>query len=251
VSTPTPRDHELDALLGAYALDALDASERSRVEEYLARNESARREVDELRESAAALALAPIDDHRAPPELWERISETIATDDVTDELAVRRARRGWSPRWVLGTAAAAAILVVVFAVQVISLQRDLDDARARDPDALAARYDAATRVDGARQLELVADRGAEVARLVLLPDGTGLIVNDALAGLPPEQTYQLWVLMGEASSPTVISAGVLGSDPQAASFTTEGPVVGFAITVERAGGVTQSEQEPLASATFA
>ncbi|MDQ1480925.1 MAG: hypothetical protein QOI44_1786, partial [Actinomycetota bacterium] len=48
-----PRDpgaaEELDSLLGAYALDALDADDRARVESYLERDVDARAEVDELR----------------------------------------------------------------------------------------------------------------------------------------------------------------------------------------------------------
>jgi anti-sigma-K factor RskA len=260
MNAPTPREQDLDALLGAYALDALDDDERARVEAYIESNDAARREVDELRESAAALALAPVDDLSTPPALWDRISTTIApqvaeatgpTAGPGDELAARRARRGWSSRWVGLAAAAAAVAVVLLAVQVISLRGDLDDARSPDSSALAARYDRATKVDGARELELVASRGSEVARLVLLPDGSGVMLNDSLADLSPDETYQLWVLMGKAQDPTVISAGVLGPAPQAASFKTEGPVVGFAITIERAGGVTSSENEPLAIGTFA
>ena len=40
--TSTPDASQLDALLGAYALDALDAADRARVETYLARNPDAK-----------------------------------------------------------------------------------------------------------------------------------------------------------------------------------------------------------------
>ena len=249
MNTPTPRDQELDALLGAYALDALDSDDRARVEGYLDRNEVARREVDELRESAAALALAPVDDLSAPPELWDRISSTIATAGGHDELAARRAR-GVGSRWMIAVAAAAAIALVVLGARVISLQQDLDDAKS--PDAvLAARFDAATNVNGAREVQLVGTQGSTVARLVLLPDGSGILVNDGLTTLSSDETYQLWALMGNESNPTAISAGVLGPDPPGANFKTDGPVVGFAITVEREGGVTSPTKTPLATGTFA
>ena len=59
-----PRDpgatDELDSLLGAYALDALDADDRARVEAYLERDVAARAEVDEMHETAAALAMVPV-----------------------------------------------------------------------------------------------------------------------------------------------------------------------------------------------
>ena len=58
-----PRDpgatEELDSLLGAYALDALDPADRARIDAYLERDADARAEVDELRETAASLALLP------------------------------------------------------------------------------------------------------------------------------------------------------------------------------------------------
>jgi len=43
VNMPAPNDPELDGLLGAYALDALDTDERIRVEVYLAGNAQAAR----------------------------------------------------------------------------------------------------------------------------------------------------------------------------------------------------------------
>jgi anti-sigma-K factor RskA len=251
VNVPTPREPDLDSLLGAYALDALDGDERARVEEYIGRNEAARHEVDDLRESAASLALAPVDDLSAPSELWNRISVTIAHEQgATDELAARRSRRRLNSPWMLAAAAVAAIAVVLLAVQVFSLRRDLDDARS--PDAVAAaRFHAATKVEGARELRLVATHGSEVARVVLLPDGSGVLLNDHLDKLSSEETYQLWALMGDKAEPTAISAGVLGPDPAGASFKADGPVVGFAITVERQGGVTSPTHTPDAAATFA
>ena len=77
---PMANDPELDSLLGAYALDALEPDERARVEEYLARNARARNEVDEMRESAAALALAPAGTEAAPPAVWDRIAGEIARE---------------------------------------------------------------------------------------------------------------------------------------------------------------------------
>lgn len=47
---------ELPKLLGAYALDAVDADERERIERYLETDPRARAELDRLREAAALLA---------------------------------------------------------------------------------------------------------------------------------------------------------------------------------------------------
>ena len=51
---------ELDELLGAYTLDAVDGDEREQVEAWIARTPDARRDVDELRETASLLTyIAP------------------------------------------------------------------------------------------------------------------------------------------------------------------------------------------------
>ncbi|HEY5171508.1 MAG TPA: anti-sigma factor [Acidimicrobiia bacterium] len=257
---PAPNDPELDAMLGAYALDALDADERTRVEAYVERNARARDEVDELRESAASLALAPVDDTSAPPGLWDRIASAIEADVVApddsqdaagrDELATRRARRGRGPRWMSWAVAAAAVAAVVLAAQVISLHRRLDDARGTGEKDAAAAFVRAGHVDGARQVALVPAHGAEVARVVLLPDGSGYLKSDGLAPLDAAHTYQLWALTGTAGRTVAISAGVLGADPSAAAFRTSPDVHGLAITVERAPGVAQPSRAPYASATL-
>jgi anti-sigma-K factor RskA len=242
---------ELDSLLGAYVLDALDPFERSRVDAYLSDNAAARAEVDEMRETAAALALLPDTPSEAPPELWTRISETIAADRAEtaevavapDELEARRRKRA---RWIAPVVAtAAAIAVVVLAVQVLP-SRD-DGATRTGATAAAAAFDQAVTMDGARAVGLESDAGATLARVVLLPDGTGYLRGDNLERLSDDQTYQLWALTGPKDDPIAISAGVLGPDPQAIGFSASGPVNGFALTVEQAGGVVSSQQQPVAA----
>jgi anti-sigma-K factor RskA len=239
---------ELDALLGAYALDALDTEERRQVEDYLAQNPSAQAEVDELRETAASLAMSPSGggDEAAPAELWERISQSIAAEPKSsapiDELALRRERR--RTPWVVVVASVAAAIVIVLGAQVVSLNGRLDDNRT-----VAAAFDRAAKSKDAKNIALQAD-GTNVARVVLLPDGSGFLKADALPKLPDDQTYQLWALRGNPDHPTAISAGVLGSQPQAVGFHTNGPVDALALTVEHEGGVVQSSNPPFASATL-
>ena len=260
-----PRDpgatEELDSLLGAYALDALDATDRARVDSYLARDAGARSEVDELRETAASLALLPASSLDAPPELWDRIAGAIADErdqDVqlslrtrADQLAARRARKQ-RPTWVRPAAAAAAVMVLLgLGAQVVSLHSQLDRARQLGPKAMAAAYDHATQVDGALQVGLTGKSGTTLARVVLLPNGTGYLRGDHLARLPADKTYQLWAVTGSTDKPVTVSAGVLGSDPQAVPFRASGPVRAFAVTVEHVGGVVQSAQTPIAQAAIA
>jgi len=243
VNGPLHNDPEIDALLGAYALDALDEDERARVDAYIAANPRARDEVDELRESAASLALAPIDDAVAPPGLWERISASIATEPANvTSLATRRRAPRFNVASVLAVAAAIVVAVLVTTVVV-------HGGSSSHSGDLAAAFDHAAKQPGARQISLAPTNGAEVARVVLLPDGTGYLRNDAMKSLPSDLTYQLWALSGDKNHPVAISAGVLGSDPHAVGFHLGGPVNGFGLTVEHTPGVVQSTQPMYASAT--
>lgn len=254
MNTPM-NDPQLDALLGAYALDALEPEERALIEDYVEQNARARAEVDELRESAAALALSPVDDLRAPERLWDRISASIAESDEQvaapvslDEQRERRRKR--TTRAGVLLAVAAAIVAVVLAVQVISLRGRLDDAREPGAVGASAAFERAKSESGARQIALAPAKGAEVARIVLLPDGTGYLKNDGMKPLGAEQTYQLWALTGDAGNPTAISAGVLGAAPRAAAFKAAGDVRGFALTIEKSPGVVASKQPAYASASL-
>jgi anti-sigma-K factor RskA len=253
---PAPDASELDSLLGAYALDALDDTDRARVDAYLRSNAAARAEVDEMRETAASLALLPSVPTDTPPEMWERIADSIAADREQDapaaggdELAARRARRT-RVAWTGAAAVAAAIAIVVLAAQVSSLNRRLDRQQV-GPTAMAAAFDRAAGMPGAREVGLQSESGATLARVVLLPDGAGYLRGDDLAPLPASKTYQLWAVTGSPAQPTVVSAGVLGPDPSALGFHASGPVRAFAVTVEQAGGVVASTQKPVARGALA
>jgi anti-sigma-K factor RskA len=240
VSADRPRVPELDELLGAYALDALDHEERSSVEAYIAERADARTEVDEMRETAAWLALASAERVTAPPELWNRIAARLddagakpvapAVADVIP-ITARRRDRSAGPSWrvLAPLAAAAAALIAVLGVAVVR-----DD----EPDtSVAAMYAAAMEEPGTRKvmLDSESDRVAEIA---LRADGTGyLMATDALDPLRSDQTYQLWAIVGEGDAATPISAGVLGPEVDGATFHVDPErVEALALSIEPAGG---------------
>jgi anti-sigma-K factor RskA len=236
-------DPELDALLGAYALDALDDDERARVDAYIAANPGARDEVDELRESAASLALAPVDDVSAPSGLWDRISSEISSDQRDAVISIG-SRRGRGTTW--GVLAVAASIVVAVLVTSVVVHHGSSNA-----GNMSAAFNRAARQPGAQEIPLKHANGTEVARVVLLPDGTGYLKNESMQALPSDKTYQLWALSGDPSKPTAISAGVLGSDPNAVAFHLAGAPHGFGVTVEQTPGVAQSTQPMYATASVA
>ncbi len=148
-------------------------------------------------------------------------------------------------------AVAAAVIALVLTTQVVSLHNRLDNQPSTGERNAAAAFARAGQVAGARKVSLLPAKGAEVARVVLLPDGSGYLKNDGLAALDAQHTYQLWALTGSAAHPLPISEGVLGSHPKAAAFKSSGNVLGFAISVEKVPGAVQPSQTPIAAATFA
>ena len=111
---------ELEALLGAYALDAVDDDERREVEAYLAVDPRARAEVETHREVATLMAFggAP-----APEGLWDRIADSLEDrapqpgPELARVLPVRRRR--WSTAALIGVAAAAAVAAAAITVAVV------------------------------------------------------------------------------------------------------------------------------------
>src|SRR6478736_3707963 len=106
---------EIQDLLAAYAIDAVDDDERRQIDEYLAGDPEARAEVSGLQHSASYLA------HTGgppPPGVWERLEAVIQESARPDAPApprlvpnVRRARTSRRWQWV---AAAASVVAVVF-----------------------------------------------------------------------------------------------------------------------------------------
>jgi anti-sigma-K factor RskA len=249
---------ELDDLLGAFALDAVDGDERRQVEAYLRRSPRARAAVAEYRQTAAFLAQSGTE---APPGLWERIEESLAAApadrppqraDPQNVVTLPRPRSRFggprARRVAAAVAAAAALLVVgVLALEVVRQDDRIDDlARRADRGGVLAAADAASRDPSATKVRLSSPDGATAARVVYLPDGQGFLVQTNLRPLSPDLTYQLWARVGERQSPLSLSAGVLGSDPEVTAFRVRGPVLGFDITEERAPGVVSSDNPVVA-----
>jgi anti-sigma-K factor RskA len=217
---------DMHDLVGAYALDALDESERAAYEAHLAGCDQCRAELARLQESAAVLAgsvsVAP------PPALKDRVmAEVRGEPEPVVPLESRRERRG--PGWVpLAVAALAALVLGVVAVVQTVARNDLTG-----PGGVVAAAEAAASEPGAIVADFETEEGV-VGQVVLTADGEGFMVPSDLTPLEEERTYQLWVVTPDEQ---VISAGVLGNDPAPSRFTWTGDVAGFALSREVAGGV--------------
>lgn len=224
------RHDEVEELLGVYALDAVDDDERAAVEAHLATCPRCRAEVDGHREVAAHLAQtgAP-----APDELWDRIAGAIGGAEppplrlVVDDQSARAVEpiRRWRR---LPMAAAAAVVAVALAAAGLFLTRSDDDA-GTDRSELAAAALAAFESPQARIADLVDEEGQPLARVAMLPDGTGYVLAGALPDLD-ERIYQLWGSDGT----TVVSLGSMGAAPQIVPFHADPTQTTLMITEEDA-----------------
>jgi anti-sigma-K factor RskA len=233
---------ELDELLGAYALDAVDEDEREQVEAYLDRSPAARSLVAEYRETAALLAHS---DTEAPPGLWERIEQTLeeeppqlATPLPGGVVAFESRRKRLRRRIAVAVGVAAAVVVVgSLTVKVVQQDDRIDElGREAESGSVLAAAETASRDPHAARVTLSSTDGALEARAVYLPDGDGFLVQNNLRPLTPDRTYQLWALLGDPGAERAISAGVLGPDPGVTAFKVQGPVAGLAITDEPSPG---------------
>jgi anti-sigma-K factor RskA len=237
MSTLDQRPDDIEELLGAYALDAVDDDERRLVDAYLATNPRARTEVDQHREVAALLAFGGTD---APEGLWDRIVLSLGELDTEapspgPELAkVLPARRPDRRRWWFGALAAAAV-VAVLALSIALVRKD------NGATSLTAAYTSA-KADPANKTVLLTTDGTIRATAVLEPSGRAFLDPTALPPLASDRTYQLWGVVAGESAP--VSLGILGPSPQLTMFGVGGQLQALAITDEKAGGVVTTAQTP-------
>lgn len=252
---------EIQELLGAYALDAVDRNEADAIERHLPECPRCSDELAGHREAAALLAHvgAP-----APEGVWDKIAarlgeraegepgraasigevEAAAAAAEIAGLAEAPSRRAVAPlsrptRWLAGALAAAAVIVAVLGVQLVRIDSRLDrlaGPRGDDLDKIAL---AAFADPSARQVRLQSDDGAKVADVALLPDGQAYLIARSLPALSAAETYQLWAVIGDQK----ISVGVLGNKPSVTAFHYHAEPSVLAITAEKAGGVVASEKQ--------
>ncbi|HXY92064.1 MAG TPA: anti-sigma factor [Acidimicrobiia bacterium] len=231
---------EINDLLAAYAIDAVDDDERRAIDEYLAGDPDARAQVGELQHAASYLGHSG---GPPPPGVWERLESVI--HDAGDPAApppprlVPGARRPARPSrgWPIAAVAASIVALVFGALLVFGTGDDSGGSTST-----AALAQAAVRADGARQANLVDHEGKVLARAVVLPDGRGYLTS-SLPALPAGRTYQLWGINPQDT----VSLGVMGRDPGVVAFQAADHPRTLAVTEERAGGVPVTANQPTAA----
>ncbi len=240
------KHHEIEELLGVYALDAVSAEEADLVETHIRECPRCRAEVAAHREVAASLAHVG---STAPPGVWSRIAGNLEEAPPQLDMARVVSMRGRSPRRSVPLRAAAAMVAIAAAViallgvQVSQLNGktdQLDVALRRqglDQAAQSALFD-----ESARKVDLRSEDGATFAKAVLRDNGEAYLVGNNLPKLPDDQTYQLWAVVGNRT----VSIGVLGPEPGVSPFKVAGAgVSALAVTAEQSGGVVVSAKTPV------
>lgn len=240
--TNSAEHHELQALLGAFALDALEGVERHAVEAHLRGCDACQAELVELRRVMAGLGLAA-GEQPPPPALRDRVL-TAATGRrverrrapasfaprtrgrrASDHVQVEEVARSSTPVWRLA-GAAAILLAVVAGVYAVLMRNQMEDMKSVVSNAadrstqLAAELEA-TRRDSSRLTRIVEVLSApDLMRVELrgrpeapaasgrafLSMTRGLVFSaNKLPALSPGRVYQLWVIAGGAP----VSVGIL------------------------------------------
>lgn len=252
MTSETPDVH---ALSGAYALDALDADETAAFERHLQSCESCRAEVRSLREAGSALAdtvseapperlrssvLAGIGQVRPLPPTGDETASpaTVPADAPQNELAARRASRRPS-RWLVGVAAALALLAGAATVRAVQLDRQLQS--------VVAAGDDVTRVLTAPDATTSTARATTGGRAAVVSSASldqAVLVTVGLPPAPAGSTYQIWLLQGTGAP---VSAGFVPATDRSA-VVLQGDVAsatGVGVTVEPAGGSAAPTTTPI------
>jgi anti-sigma-K factor RskA len=238
---------DIHALVGAYALDAVDDIERAAFERHLAECETCRAEVDELRETVGRLADSTWS--VPPPRLRGEVMAAIGrTRQLPPPEQARMQQAAKTPRWRRYTAVAAA--AVVLAGGAGAAAWTIQDQRVRDEHAVAA----AAELREARTRSILAAPDLVVRTAPMLGGGKVTVASSALrnAGVvllgadaaPADgKVFQLWTIRGT----TATSAGVLAAGAASAVQIVDGlpGSDAFGVTVEPSPNGSAKPTAPL------
>jgi anti-sigma-K factor RskA len=237
----------------AYAIDALDTSERPAFEEHLSTCAACRADVEELREAAAMLAFAAPSGGAPSAELRERVLR-----EARDGRPIASARSRRTRSTVLPWLAAAACLTLAVLTGV-SLLRERDE-RAR----VALQLEQVRTDLAVRDSTIAAFLGPEVHVVSLSPTGEKpsmrvfwnhtrnvfIVTAFNVPRAPDGKTYQLWAIR-KGQQP--LSMGTFNTDASGrattilpvASVIADGGFIDICgLTMEPAGGSSQPTETP-------
>jgi anti-sigma-K factor RskA len=231
-----PWRERFDDLKGAYALGALDESEREEFEGYLAAHPELQAEGQELGSVADLLALAP-QEYEPSPELRRNLLDRIG--DVSNATPQRRARSRGGIFGPGGLAAAAVVLAVVgLFLWNASLRGEVEDLRGT--------------LETRETHELQGSGPAEDVRgkVVEVGDGRAVLVAENLPATPEGEVYETWLMHGDVPEPAGLFEPGDGGDAAAPIEGSIDKADAVAVTVEPSGGSPAPTSDVLLTTTL-
>jgi len=232
--------HEIHALSGAYAVDALDDLERARFEEHLAACADCQAEVTSLQD--ATLLLSQLSETAPPESLRAKVLADITTVRPLPPV-VARLERSRPRRW-RNLVAAAAVLGVLGGGAIAVQQVVQDDSSQLPP---VSRVLTAADVE---HVNLDFRSGASATVYRSASEGKAVLVARKMQPAPSGRVYQLWL---QDARGTMISAGLMHGGAENSTVLLQGDAndaTGVGITIEPEGGSTEPTTEPIALFDF-
>jgi Anti-sigma-K factor rskA len=248
---------EVQELLGVYAVHAVDEHDAAAISAHVSECEDCTAELDRLLDAAASFGMTELEEPSG--EIWGRIQTEIRRPTVATE-----------PNMTPAASPIASQVASPVASQVVSLDAARDRRPARHVRFRIAAFSAAAAVAvavpttlalsgtstpslaavaarsakqaGSRTIALRDETGQQVADAILTGTGQGYLRVSALASLPSDKTYQLWLV--DNGKP--VSLGLLGNAPTTTAFTSRADIDAIAISVEPRDGSTAPSQTPIA-----
>jgi anti-sigma factor RsiW len=199
---------EVEDLLGAFALDALDPDEADAVDLHLRDCPRCRAEVADFREAAALLAFGGVE---APPGVWEKIQASLEEAPPQLELARVVPMRPASRWQTMGAkvAAAAAVVISVAALAISLTGVGPGSGSGSDRGEVASVADvvrnAAANPDGLSVHLAAARSGSTGAADIVILDGRAYLIRHSLPRLPAGASYDALAITAEKSPGVVAS----------------------------------------------
>jgi anti-sigma-K factor RskA len=237
--------HDIHALAGAYAVNAIDDEfEREKFERHMRRCQECAGEVRGLNETATRLAFGA----SMPPPAGMRDSVLSATSRIRQLPPVvdhrkPRARRWWGVRMPMlsySLAMAAVGVAIAALITLVGTRHELDQAKARN-----AALTAVLSAPDSHSVTQAISSGGRVTLVYSLRRHAMVVTTHGLPAPPPGKVYQLWFL----GPPRNRSAGLLPvsqpglAGPVLSAGLAHGDTIG--ITIEPAGGTRLPTTTPI------
>lgn len=256
-----PEPESVRDLAAAYALGALSPDEAARYEAFLATSPEAQREVAEMRDVAALLALgqgeaAPSPDLRA--RVMARVSQSkVAPIGRAAETAPVRTR---VPPLYWGALAASFLLAAVYAWSLGGMRRDVASLRQSIATSEATLAERQRELDSREAtLNSILEPGVKLYQLTASGDpepgvqlfwdqqrNTAIINTYRLKPVPSGREYQLWFIKDGKPVPSVTFKPDAGGRARIEKIPVPaGGLSAAAVTVEPSGGSQQPTTKPI------